>query len=115
MYGCTFHIKKYRKENDYKCMYTQENIIFYGTDCNLFIFRMVIKSLLVGGWLMAAMAAAEPSSRAEPMVALLCPRPGEPANNLYHNKFLRDINHDNQCLEDHAALIFTTRKFLLQG
>ena len=60
---------------------------------------MVIKSLLVGGWLMAAMAAAEPSSRAEPMVALLCPRPGEPANNLYHNKFLRDINHDNQCFE----------------
>ena len=43
-------------------------------------------------WLSAALlslvAGADPAVRAEPMVAMLCPEPGDPAAQLFHNKFL---------------------------
>ena len=42
--------------------------------------------------LAVGLAAGEPNPRAEPMVALLCPGQGDPADLLYHNKFLRKLS-----------------------
>ena len=42
----------------------------------------VLTVLATGVW-------GDATPRAEPMVALLCPEKGEPADLLHHNKFLR--------------------------